>query len=313
METVADPEQLLITIGLYDRMCVAAAKLAVAAGASPADARHASGLQRVEIRQARGPVMRQTEELDKVAILVGDEIPRRLIAPERVLTAHGQTMAADYLQLSRYARDQKSLCLYRKAVNDLNQEFNRITAQFFTLGQEFKSLSNEYDVQGKKIDNVIASAFGHPRTASQLIGDRVRRFSWLKREKLSEQIYSIVRERDYLRMKLSIIADQLNTTMAAYQRHQARRAYLRSISFREFGDHKSLFVPRATLYTMKKFDFGDALVKDPEQIVKILQLANQWNQIRIAFADERKSMKLRHQRDGANDHTLYGLIHLNYK
>lgn len=307
METADDPEQFLITAGLYERMCIAAAKLAVAAGASPADARRASGLQRVEIRCAMGPVRRQTVELAKVAVLAGDEIPRRFVTSDLVLSERSATMAGDYLRLSTYARDQKALCLYRHAINDLNQEFNKISSQFFTLREQFRHMSNEYDVQGDKLTEAIASAFGRSQS-TQSMGEHAKKFSWPKRLRFAEQLHSIVSERDRLRVHLSTLTAQLADAMDNYQRHQARRAYLRSLSFREYSDYKSLFVPRSTFYSMKRFDFGGALVKNPEQIAKVLRLSSQMNQIRAAFSDEQKNMKLRHQHDTANDHSLYRLV-----
>lgn len=99
--------------------------------------------------------------------------------------------------------------------------------------------------------------------------------------------------------------------MANYQRHHAKRAYFRSEIIREYRDYESLFVPRATLYGMHKHDFDVPIKKRPEDVAKMLQLAEQWNQIQTAYAAEWKKIKTQHRRDESNDHALYRLIQTN--
>lgn len=308
METVADSEQLIIAAEWYERMCVAAAKLSVVAGASAAEAQRASGLQRVEIKRALGPVKRQTDKLDKAAVLAGDEIPRHLVAPEQVLSSQGTALADDYLQISNYARYKRALFLYRKAINDLNHEFNKISAEYFALKDKFEHFSSDYDILGATLNDLIKSSVGRRHPSMELMHDHVRKFSWAKRDQIIQELEPIIRQRDSLRAQLSRTAGRLAIVMAAYQRHHARRAYLRSSVIREYSDYKSLFVPRATLYSMNRFDFDDTLTTRPDEIAKMLQLAEQWNQIQVAFATERKNIKLRHQKDEANDYALYGLV-----
>lgn len=311
METVADPEQLVIAAECYERMCIAAAKLSVVAGASAAEAQRVSGLHRVEIKRALGPVKRQTDNLDKAAVLAGDEIPRHLVAPEQVLSSQGTALAGDYLQISNYARYKRALFLYRKAINDLNQEFNKISAEYSALKDKFEQFSADYDILGATLNDITKSSFGRPRPSTQFMRDHVRKFSWAKRDQIIEELQPIIRQRDSLRAQLSKTAGRLTNVMAAYQRHHARRAYLRSSAIREYSDYKSLFVPRATLYSMNRFDFDDTLTTRPDEIAKMLQLAEQWDAIQVAFATERKNIKLRHQQDEANDYALYRLIQAN--
>lgn len=309
MEVAADPEQLLIAAERYERMCIAAAKLAVAAGASPSEAQRVSGLQRVEIKRALGPVKRQTDKLDKTAVLAGQEIPRHLVTPARVLSSQDSALAADYLQVSNYARYQCALFLYLKEINDLNQEFNRISAEFFALKDKFKQLSVDYDLLAARLNDVIKSCFGNLHPPARFMHGHVQKFSWAKRDRIIEQLQLIVRQRDSLRAQLSKTGSQVVSVMAAYQRHHARRAYLRSSVIREYRDYKTLFVSRATLYDMNSFDFQGSLVTQPDEVAKMLQLAEQWSGIQSAFADERLDMQLRHQQDQSADRTLFELVH----
>lgn len=308
METVADAEQLVIAAEWYEQMCIAAAKLSVVAGASAAEAQRASGLQRVEINRALGPVKRQTNRLDKAAVLAGEDIPRHLVAPEQVLSSQGTALAGDYLQISNYARYKRALFLYRKAINDLNQEFNKISAEYFALKDKFERFSNDYDVLGATLNELIKSSVGRRHPSMEFMHDHVRKFSWAKRDQIIQELEPLIRQRDCLRAQLSKAAGRLSNVMAVYQRHHARRAYLRSSVIREYSDYKSLFVPRATLYGMSKFDFDNTLTTRPDEVEKMLQLAEQWNQIQIAFAAERKNMKIRHRHDESNDHALYRVI-----
>lgn len=309
METAADPEQLLQAASWYERMCIAAAKLSVAAGATPAEAQRVSGLRRVEIKRTMAPVRRQTVELDKAAVLVGDDIPRSLIAPELVLSERSTTMAADYLQISNYARYKRLTCLYLKAINDLNLEFNRISSEFFGHKDQFQRLSEQYDILGERLSELVTSNFGQTHPSNQVMGEHVRYFSWVKRERLSAQLQSLVQQRDSLRAQLPKVGAQLANIMAAYQRHHARRAYLRSSAIREYSDYKSLFIPRATLYGMFKFDFDEGLTRRSDEVAKMLQLADQWNQIQIAFTAERMNLKSARHEDELRDHALYRLLH----
>jgi hypothetical protein len=311
METAADSEQLVVVAEWYERMRIAAAKLSVAAGASSAEAQRVSGLRRVEIKRALGPVKRQTDKLDKAGVLAGDEIPRHLVTPEQVLSDEGIAIADDYLQISNYARYKRSLCLYRKTISDLNREFNRISSEYFTLKDKFEHFSADYDLLGERLNDTLKSSFGRPHPSTQLMHDHVRKFSWAKRDRIIEELQPIVRQRGSLRAQLSKTASQLASIMAAHQRHHARRAYLRSSAIREYSDYKSLFIPRATLYSMNRFDFDETLTTRPDEVAKMVQLAEQWNQIQIAFAAERKNIKARHHQDAANDHALYRLIQVH--
>lgn len=309
MDTSADPEQLLLAANWYEHMCIAAAKLSVAAGATPADARRVSGLRRVEIKRAMGPVRRQIVELDKAAVLAGDQIPRSLIVPERVLSECSTTVAADYLQISNYARYKRSTYLYLKAVNDLNLEFNKIASEFFDHKDQFRRLSDKYDVLGEKLNGLVMSNFGQARPPAQVVDQHVRSFSWVKRDRLEAELQSLVQQRDSLRSQIPKVGAQLASIMAAYQRHHARRAYLRSSAIREYSDYKSLFVPRATLYGMCKFNFDNTLTKRPDEVAKMLELADRWNKIQIDFAEERMNLKSSHRQDELRDHALFNLTH----
>lgn len=308
METAADPEQFLQTASWYERMCIAAAKLSVAAGATPAEAQRVSGLRRVEIKRAIGPVRRQTVELDKAAVLAGDQIPQSLIVPERVLSECSATVAADYLQISNYARYKRSTYLYLKAVNDLNLEFNKISSEFFDHKNQFRCLSDKYDVLGEKLNELVMSNFGQAHPSTQVVDEHVRKFSWVKQERLTKELQSLVQQRDSLRAQLPRVGAQLASIMAAYQRHHARRAYLRSSETRQYCDYKSLFVPRSTLYGMHKFDFHAALATRPDEVTKMLELADQWDQIQTTFAEERANSRSRYRQDETSDHALYRLI-----
>lgn len=309
MDTSADPKQLLLAASWYEQMCIAAAKLSIAAGAPPVEAQRVSGLRRVEIKPGMGPVRRQTVELDKAAVLAGDEIPRHLIDPHLVLSERSATMAAAYLQISNYARYKRLTCLYFKTVNELNLEFNRISSEFFDHKDQFRQLSEQYDLLGERLSQLVTSNFGQPQPSIQVMSEHVRNFSWVKRDRLRTDVQSLVQQRDSLRSEIPRVGARLADIMAAYQRHHARRAFLRSSVVREYSDYKSLFVRRATLYSMKKFDFDETLTVRPDEVTKMRQLADQWNQIQTAFTEERTNLKYRHQQDEASDHALYRLVH----
>ncbi len=291
-------------------MRIAAAKLSVAAGASPAEAQRVSGIRRVEIKRELDAVKRQTDKLDKAWTLAGEDIPRRLVSPDQVLSDQGAKIADDYLEISIYARRQKTLCLFRKAISDLNQEFNRISVDFLAKKDKFKRLSIDYDRLGEDLKDIILSSFGDRHHSSQLMQDHAHMFSWTKRNRLINELQSVVRQRDSLQTQLSEIASQLAGIVVRFQRHHARRAYLRSPVIREYSNYKSLFIPRATMYGMGKFDFDNTRVARPDEVAKMLQLAERWNQLQIAFAAERTDLKARNDLDETNDYSLINLFQM---
>ena len=67
---------------------VAAAKLAVAAGVSPAEVRRVSGLRRVEMRRSPGQIRRQMVALRKAASQTEDQICEALVNEVETVEPH---------------------------------------------------------------------------------------------------------------------------------------------------------------------------------------------------------------------------------
>jgi hypothetical protein len=308
IETAADPEQFVIAAELYERMSTAAAKLAVAVGVPPSEAQRSSGIQRVEIKRAASSVRRQTIELDRAAVLLGESIPRHLVHPDEVLSERGATLADDYLKIASHAQRRQRRELYLKAVDDHNRDFNKVSNDFSTAKEQFTLLMVEYDALHSKMNQIAVSTYGAAIPAAALLRDHGRRISWRKRDQIVRELRPIIKQRDSIRVRLSEVSRRLQKVMARYQRHQARRAYFRSSSIDEYGDYRSLFIPRATFYDMEKFDFNGALRRRPSEISKSLELSARWNQVRIEFASEREKLLASLGRDELSDHLQLTLI-----
>src|SRR4051794_14462735 len=79
-----------VAAGWHRALNVAAAKVAVAAGVSPAQVRRVSGLSRVEIKRDRKQIIRQLNALAHAAVLTADPISDELLdtpeTAEKILT-----------------------------------------------------------------------------------------------------------------------------------------------------------------------------------------------------------------------------------
>lgn len=88
---------------------VAAAKLAVATGITPAEVRRVSGLRRVEIRRDRRQILRQITALAHAGVLTAEHIPDELISGDetagRIETGTcADELGAQYLVICARAR-----------------------------------------------------------------------------------------------------------------------------------------------------------------------------------------------------------------
>jgi hypothetical protein len=276
LDVTSSPEQLEIAAGWYERMKIASAKLAVAAGVNPAEAQRVSGLRRVEIQREFGPVARQTAELDKALVVTGEHVPPRLTDPAQLLSGNADSCGADYLQICNYARYKGAFCLYQKTVSDFNKEFNTLSKEFFLHKEQFECLVQEYDTLADRLREIISAAFGCADPSNSMTQGRAANFSWAKRERTLRMLQPIVERRDSLRTELAQASRRIKKIMDDHQRHHARRAFFRSKLNAQYRNYSMLFVPRATLYGMHKCNFDMPRGSSSEIATQMLQIAKKW-------------------------------------
>ncbi|PQP43861.1 hypothetical protein [Mycolicibacterium austroafricanum] len=280
-------------------MNVAAAKLAVAAGVSPAQVRQISGLRRVEIRRSADQIRRQIVALRKAAGQTEDQICETLIdeveTVDRILSGRcADQIGSEYLQICQEARRYERLHQYFDFVEAFNREYVALTDEFERCRSKLKQLNEQYDIVGERLHAVAATvSFNSP---------------WHARRRMQASVDQLVEERHSLRALLAFTCKQLATTMDQYRRHQAKRWYFHSRTVSDFRDPSKVFISPSSLHTMTMCPHEEKRPLSPKLRDDALRLMHEWNVICEQFAGERRTMLLEHKADELRDHTLRSML-----
>ena len=273
---------------------VAAAKLAVAVGVAPAEARRASGLRRIEIKRARGPIQRQVTALAHAAVLTAQEIPNELIngaeTTARILEGVGtDELGPRYLEICERARHNERLNIYRDHTDAFTRELDAITHEFARCKRKISDLDEEYDLIGEHLATVAKGI-----TAST---------PWPTRRGRVRQIDELVRRRDSLRALFATTLKQTGAVMDRYRRHQAKRVYYHSRHVPQYRSEAMVFIPSTTLRRMLVCPFEEVGVRSDIRD-KALRLMREWNTTCEQFAIEKRRLLEQHKTDEIRDHRL---------
>lgn len=280
-------------------MNVAAAKLAVAAGVSPAQVRQISGLRRVEVRRSAGQVRRQMVALRKAASQTEDRICEALVdefeTVDRILSGQcAKEIGSKYLQICQQARRYERLHQYFDFVEAFNREYVALTDEFERCRSKLRQLDEQYDTVRERLHAVAAAvSFNAP---------------WHARRRLQASVDQLVEERDSLRALLAFTCKQLATTMDQYRRHQAKRWYFHSRNVPDFRDPSKVFISASSLHTMTMCPHEEKRPLSLKLRDDALRLMHEWNVICEQFTVERRTMLLEHRADELRDHTLRSML-----
>ncbi|BBZ19019.1 hypothetical protein [Mycolicibacterium gadium] len=277
---------------------VAAAKLAIAAGVTPAEVRRASGLRRIEIKRARGPIHRQVTALAHAAVLTAQEIPDELISgaetTARILEGVGiDELGPRYLAICEKARHNERLHIYRDHTEAFTRELTAIVDEFARCKKKVKDLDEEYELIGEHL-----AALAKGITAST---------PWPARRVSVQKIEELVRKRDSLRALFATTLKQTGAVMDRYRRHQAKRVYYHSRHVPQYRSEAMVFIPSSTLRRMLVCPFEEVSA-GPAFREKALRLMKEWNTTCEQFAIERRRLHEEHKTDEIRDHTLRAAI-----
>lgn len=272
---------------------VAAAKLAVAAGVTPAEVRRASGLRRIEIKRARGPIHRQVTALAHAAVLTAEEIPDELISgaetTARILEGVGiDELGPRYLVICETARHNERLHLYRDHTEAFTRELDAIVDEFARCKKKISDLDEEYERSGEHL-----AALAKGITAST---------PWPARRVSVQKIDELVRRRDSLRALFATTLKQTAAVMDRYRRHQAKRVYYHSRHVPQYRSEAMVFIPSSTLRRMLVCPFEEPRVR-PDIRDTALRLMREWNATCEQFAVEKRRLLEQHKTDEIRDHT----------
>lgn len=281
----------------YRVLNLAAAKLAVTAGASALVARNVSGFKRIDVKFNERAIDRQLATLAKAAIIAGIELPLELHdskqVKQKLITSNAPAaLATALLDVSRKAHIHEALELYRLDIKRLDQDLAEITQTFHFHKEVFRQQEDSYVDASDRITQITKPFMDNEQVIRM---NHIRKFSSEKLRLAFKQLDQAIHDRYSTSKAMADTSRALSISMDKYQRHHAQRAFYRSKVKVDFRNYSLLHVPRSTLYDMKCSEFPFKPTPDTDS--KMIEIAKKWHQIRQEFAVAHNEMIQQHDRE----------------
>ncbi|SKG00975.1 Uncharacterised protein [Mycobacteroides abscessus subsp. massiliense] len=285
------------TTDWYRILNLAAAKLAITAGASALLARTVSGFNRIDVKFNDRAIDRQLTTLTKAAIITGIELPPELddikqVKQQLIASNTPDTLAAVLLNVSRNAHIREVLELYWLDIKRLDSDLAKIIRDFHFYKEIFRQQEQSYTNATDRITQILKPFTDHEHAMRV---NHIGKFSTEKFRLALRQLDQEIFERQSTTKMMADTSRTLSAVMEKYQRHHAQRAFYRSKSKADFRNYSLFHVPKSTLYDMKCSEF--AFKPTPYTDSKMIDLAEKWHRTCQEFSIAHREMLQQHDHE----------------